>query len=153
MTTKTIKIEIPKGFELGTINQATGEIQLKEKPKDIKERIQSFDDVLRYHDIDQATIDQANKSLESDEIAYRQVKLIVSALNEGWVPDWEDSSEYKYYPWFNMGSPSGVGFSYCVFDYWCSDSGCGSRLCFKTAASVRHVAKEFLELYKSYYVI
>ena len=92
-------------------------------------------------------------------LAHSKLVLIVEAINtienngERWIPNWDNWNEYKYYPWFNMGSPSGVGFSYLGFDNWFSYSGCGSRLCFKTAASVRHVAKEFLELYKSYYVI
>jgi len=40
------------------------------------------------------------KTASTDEIAYRKLRIIAEALNEGWKPDWSNSDEYKYYPWF-----------------------------------------------------
>jgi hypothetical protein len=48
--------------------------------------------------------------------AYAKLFIIAEALNEGWVPDWADSDQYKYYPWLlvkkNTKNPSGFGLSF-----------------------------------------
>jgi hypothetical protein len=85
--------------------------------------------------------------------AHYKLMIIADALNEGWIPDWTNSREYKYYPWFEMGSPSGVGFSCDGYDLWYTLSGVGSRLCFKTAELARYAGKQFEELYKEYFVL
>src|SRR5690606_27255140 len=64
--------------------------------KDIKERIQTFDDVLQLNGIDADELKSTFEGLTTDEVAYIQVKLIVKAYNQGWTPNWSDSSDYKY---------------------------------------------------------
>ena len=135
---KTLKIEIPKGFEVESFDQNTGQIKFKEKPKDITERIKSFDDVLKHLEIVPVDFAKQCDRLAPDEVAYRKVKLIAEALNEGWKPDWTNSSEYKYLPWFKMGGSSGSGFAYNDYDNWNTDSTCGSRLCFKSIELARY---------------
>ncbi len=54
-----------------------------------------------------------------------QLVTVIEALNQEsnggkpWEPNWNDSNEYKYYPWFQINAsdknPSGFGFSYTVF--------------------------------------
>ena len=51
-----------------------------------------------------------NIGLDIDTINYEKLKLVVKAINQGWVPDWSNSNQRKWYPWFDV-SPSGVGFS------------------------------------------
>jgi len=146
----TLKINIPEGFKIGTFDQNTGEVNFIPLPKDIKERIKNFDDVLIENGID---IEDFNNSLDGfskDEIAYVKVKQIVKAFNEGWVPDWTNSNQYKYVPWFKMGSPSGVGFSYVDYGNWFSVSSVGSRLCFKSADLAKHAGKIFEDIYKDF---
>ncbi|MBA4317975.1 MAG: hypothetical protein C0412_06205 [Flavobacterium sp.] len=115
---------------------------------EIKERIKSFDDVLRENGIVKLDFEKSCQGLTPDEVAYKQVKEIVKAFNEGWVPDWTNSSQGKYYPWFKMGSPSGGGFSYDDYDGWTSNSVVGSRLCFKNSDLAKHAANLFLDIYK-----
>ena len=85
-------------------------------------------------------------------IDFRKCTVIAKALNEGWLPDWNNSNEYKYYPWFDMRS-SGGGFSFYDYGYDYSFSGVGSRLCFKSAELAEYAGKHFLDLYKSWMVI
>ena len=115
---------------------------------EIKERIKSFDDVLRENGIVKLDFKNSCQGLTKDEVAYKQVKEIAKAFNEGWVPDWTNSSEGKYYPWFKMGSPSGGGFSYNDYVNWSTSSDVGSRLCFKNSDLAKHAANLFLDIYK-----
>jgi hypothetical protein len=150
---QTLKIEIPKGFEIANFDTTTGTVSFKEKPKNIKEVIKTFEDVLKHFDIDEDDFMELNEGLEADETAYRQIKLIVKALNEGWIPDWTNSSESKYFPWFDMSSSSGSVFSCGGYGYRDSGSHVGSRLCFKSRDLAEYAGKQFTEIYKSYMTI
>jgi hypothetical protein len=146
----TLKINIPEGFVIDSFEASTGEIKFKAIPKDIKERIKTFVDVLIELKIDGKEFVEQTKNLPADELAYKQLKLIVQAFNEGWVPDWTNSSEGKYYTWFKMGSPSGGGFSYDDFDGWDTASGVGSRLCYKSSDLAKHAGQLFESIYKDF---
>ncbi|AJA67342.1 hypothetical protein MYRA21_0098 [Myroides sp. A21] len=85
--------------------------------------------------------------------AHTKLVIIAEALNEGWKPDWNNWNERKYYPWFEMGSPSVVGFSSDGCDTWNAYSNVGSRLCFKNRELAEYAGKQFESLYKDYFVI
>lgn len=87
----------------------------------------------------------------TDEWAYRMLKMVVKAINQGWVPDWDNKSQYKYWPWFNLSS--GSGFSFSFSDYYYSCTSVGSRLCFESEAKSNYAAKQFNELYKQFFTI
>jgi len=92
---------------------------------------------------------------ESDKQAmvdHAKLVIIAKAINGDWVPDWTDYDQYKYYPWFEMGSSSGVGFAYGDYATWLTGSRVGSRLCFETREKAEFAGKQFEELYKSYFV-
>ena len=146
----TLKINIPEGFKIGSFNESTGEVNFIPLPKSIKQRILTFEDVLKENGIEASNFNKELEGLPLDEIAYRKVKQIVKAFNEGWTPDWTNGNEYKYYPWFKMGSPSGVGFSFGDCDYWYSYSAAGSRLCFKSKDLAIHAGQLFESIYKDF---
>ncbi|QYS85434.1 hypothetical protein JJC03_09305 [Flavobacterium oreochromis] len=146
----TLKIQIPAGFEIDNFDPKTGEVKFKETPKDIKERIKTFVDVLIVLNIDGSAFAEQTQNLPSDELAYKQLKLIAQALNQGWTPDWSNKMEYKYYPWFEIGSPSGGGFSFGGYDLWYSVSLVGSRLCFKSSELAEYAGKQFEAIYKDF---
>jgi hypothetical protein len=83
-------------------------------------------------------------------IAYSALTKIAKALNEGWKPNWNDSNEYKYYPYFDMRSGSFDGTN-CVI--WGSISAVGSRLCFKNRELAEYAGKQFEDIYKEYLTI
>lgn len=88
----------------------------------------------------------------SDEVAYRKLKVIARALNAGWVPNWNNSSQRKWAPWFYLDSP---GFRFC--GSYCSASNThstgGSRLCFETEELATYAGKQFLDIYKDFLTI
>jgi len=79
--------------------------------------------------------------------AYAMMFIIARALNEGWQPDWNNSSQYKYYPWFDMRS--GVGFSRSFCDGSHSGTTVGSRLCFKSRELAEYAGNQFEDIYKA----
>ncbi|MDV3537912.1 hypothetical protein CMU94_02095 [Elizabethkingia anophelis] len=149
---KQLKIEIPEGFTVDEFNQESGIIKFKPIPQNIKDRIKTLDDVYNYHGIDKEEYYRRFKSCSEDEIAYIHLKLITSALNEGWEPDWGNGEYDKWVNWFNMPSENGR-FSFCRSGYQLSFSFCAARLCFKSKDLAEYAAKQFLEVYEKYMVI
>ena len=71
------------------------------KPKDIMERVKTFEDACRELGLDSEDLEQKweDNNLMPDEIAYQKLRIICSALNEGWEPQFTED-EWRYYPWF-----------------------------------------------------
>jgi hypothetical protein len=120
----------------------------------ITDRVKSFEDACEILGIDS---DEVYDSYDSpDEVAYKQLKVIIKALNESWTPDWNNDNQPKYWPWFLMGktksNPSGFRLDDGV-DCSCAGSAVGSRLCFKSRELAEYAAKQFEDLYKQYLTI
>jgi hypothetical protein len=89
----------------------------------------------------------------SDEIAYKKLKVVSKAinwdanLNKPWEPNWDNSDQYKYWPYFSMGS-SGFGFSSSSYDLTYTDTSVGSHLCFESREQSNYAGQQFSDLYK-----
>ena len=113
----------------------------------ITDRIKTFADAC------EAVREDPNQSKfntgSADDIAYQRLKVVVRALNEGWTPDWNNSNQYKWYPWFYLDKPGfrfyGAGYAYAY-----SHATCGSRLCFSSEELAKYAANQFLDLYKDF---
>ena len=76
--------------------------------------IKTFEDACKAINVEPTIIPDFSFFPEADReamIAHAKLVIIAKAINGDWVPDWNDWDQYKYYPWFEMGSPSGGGFS------------------------------------------
>jgi len=148
---KILKIKIPKGFELDSFDQASGEIKFKETPKPVQERIKTIDDVLADNGITMGHIegifDQAPEHFRHQYIA----ELICASLNECWTPDWSDGNQCKYFPWFKMEGT--FGFHYAAWGSWKYGSGTSSRFCFKSRDLAVYAGEQFTEVYKNFMLI
>jgi hypothetical protein len=82
----------------------------------------------------------------SDEIAYKKLKLIIRAINNGWTPDWNNSDQKKWWSWFDLSS--GFGFSFSAYRYDCTFTTVGSRLCFESKEKCDYTTNQFINLYK-----
>lgn len=80
------------------------------------------------------------------EAQYKMI-VIAEALNEGWIPNWNNYNEYKYYPWFEM-SPSSFAFYVSTYVYASALAGSGSRLKFRTRELAEYAAKQFVDIWK-----
>ena len=148
---QTLKIEIPNGFAIDSFDAKSGEIKFKPKPKNVMERIKTVSDVIAEHGFTQREFDIACEGMAPFEKAFRSLVLIAQTLNEGWKPNWKNSSEYKYYPWFEMNGSS--GFRFDGFGRWHSDSYVGSRLCFKSRELAEYAGQQFTEVYRIFMII
>lgn len=114
----------------------------------ITDRIKTFADAWEYCGKPEIPLIQGNEKQIEYFIAVYQMSIICKALNEGWEPDWDNDSEPKYYPYFNM-SPSGFAF-YATGDAAThAHAGCGSRLRFRTSELARYAGEQFVDIWKA----
>ena len=128
--------------------------QLKEldEPKDIKERVKTFADackLVQVTDNQKILLDyNGNDKAMIASQSHLKISIIAKALNEGWYPDWSNSNEYKYYPWFKA-TPGG-GFSFLDYGNVDTASTVGSRLCFKSRELAEYAGKQFIDIYNDF---
>ena len=116
----------------------------------IIDRIKSFEDACSELGIEPMNEKQMIESgFTTDEIDYRKLKIITKAYNEGWIADYNDSSQEKWVPWFNF-SPSGVRFDYSGYDISSAYAGLAARLCFENEAKSNAAGKTFTKLYAKF---
>lgn len=116
----------------------------------ITDKVKTFSDACKVVGLNEKYFLHAVQSLDIDTQAYEKLKVIVKVLNEGWQPDWKNTNQYKYIPWFEMNGRSGFSFH---GGRWVACSGVGSRLCFKTRELAEYAGKRFLDIYKEHLVI
>jgi hypothetical protein len=122
---ETIKVTAPEGY-IPVFDEEKREISFKDKPKNVRERINGWEDILAYHSLTQKKFEKSCEGLYPHEVATREVELIVAAYNEGKIAVHGDGNE-KRVPYYDA---SGGGFRFDLADYWLTHSTCGSRLCY-----------------------
>lgn len=124
----------------------------KKAAGDITDHVKTFEDACEILGIEGDVINGSISDAlagDADSIAaYAKLIIIARALNEGWVPDWSSSSQYKYIPWFKH--KSGFGLSSYGYVGWATTTPVGSRLCFKTKELAEYAAMQFADLYNDY---
>ena len=107
---KKVEIEIPEGKKAEWINGVLTLVD--DKPEDIKERIKTFEDaVMILGNDNQAVIDYfaiSRTHCANDIFAFAKLRVIAEALNEGWVPTFNED-ERRYYPWFYVDTENEYG--------------------------------------------
>lgn len=117
----------------------------------ITDRVKSFEDVCAVLGISTTlpTFPETFCGESKAMIAHYKLVMIARALNEGWKPNWGNSIEYKYYPWFEQKNGS---LSFAEGDaYWKIYTHVGSRLCLKTKELAEYAGKQFESTYKEYF--
>ena len=125
--------------------------------KDITERVKSVEDAIRELGNNDVEVIQLNRmksiGLQNHIIGNQELIVIAKALNEGWQPDWQNDNEYKYFPWFDMDNSSSAGrFSFCASVNLYSNSGVGSRLCFKSRELSNYAGNQFEDIYRKVFI-
>lgn len=116
----------------------------------VTDRIKSYEDACNELGIEPIDYDEMIEAgFTPDEIIYRKMKTVTKALNEDWTADWNDSSQYKYYPWFKMSS-GGFVFVVTFCDFSIASAGSASRICFKSSELAKYAGEQFLPLYSDF---
>lgn len=174
MNSKKIEIEVPNGKKTEWVNGVLTLVD--EKPKNVMERIKTFEDACNELGIDHNEWMQDKKELglEADVIAYLKLRIIAAALNEGWKPLFT-TDEYRYFPWFCLYTQSeidemneedknrvvsrsshyayaggGVAFAHTGYDSSGTSTSIGSRLAFKTRELAEYAGRQFVEIWADY---
>lgn len=117
--------------------------------------IKSYEDackVLGIQPISENAVAAFPKEDRKSMLAYHKLTIIARAINGGWKPDWNDRTQYKYYPIFFYEN---AGLSSANTAYTASTAAAyiGSRLCFKTEAMSDYAAATFADLYTDFYCL
>lgn len=113
----------------------------------ITDRIKSLEDVYSVMSVDfEGRLRVYNQIPNIGHvIAFDQACLIVQAYNEGWVPNWDDTNEDKWYGyWDHRVSGSGFRLNCLTRSY----SYVGSRLVFRTEELARDAYEKFSHIFK-----
>ena len=122
--------------------------------KSIQDRIKSYEDACRELGLDPEDlpeVDNCEPEGQASIIAFYKLTIIARALNEGWKPNWKDSSEYKWFPWFTLElDAAGVGHSHTFFTASSATAYIGSRLCCKSDELATYFRKQFINLWNDF---
>ena len=144
-TARRLYPEAPGWFQK-VLNESFGEdFFSKREYSDIK----TFEDACNELGIDPE--EEFNSNDLADEVAYKKLKIVAKAINQGWEPDWDNTNQRKYWPYFKLSS--GFGFSYSTYDYVFTFTSVGSRLCFETEEKCTYAAKQFIDNYEQFLTI
>lgn len=117
--------------------------------------IKSYEDackVLGIQPISENAVAAFPKEDRKSMLAYHKLTIIARAINGGWKPDWNDRTQYKYYPIFYYEN-AGLSFAYAYITATHTLALLGSRLCFKTEAMSDYAAATFADLYTDFYCL
>ena len=192
-----VTVEIPDGKEAKWNKQGLLQLVDKEqteevKPKDITERVKTLYDAQKELEsrADKGD-DKAKRMIEEynavdtskasiDLVAYLQLRIITSALNEGWEPEFTED-ERRWYPWFcfytkeeiekqddewkddvslqlwlrggnsDNGSNCGLAFSNSYNAWSNSNAHVSARLVSKSQELSDYAAKQFATIWAEYF--
>lgn len=127
----------------------------EEDYEEITDRVKTYEDACKVLGVEPINEQNAKaQGFRSDEIARRKLETIAAALNEGWKPDWNNTDQYKYYPYFyiqeNAKGKGSAGLSCASTHYTASYAYAhfGSRLCFYASRLARYAGNQFTDLYE-----
>ena len=126
----------------------------EEDYEEITDRVKTYEDACKVLGVEPINEQNAKaQGFRSDEIARRKLETIAAALNEGWKPDWNNTDQYKYYPYFYIqenAKGAFAGLSCAAANNAASDAAAalGSRLCFYASRLARYAGNQFTDLYE-----
>ena len=126
----------------------------EEDYEEITDRVKTYEDACKVLGVEPINEQNAKaQGFRSDEIARRKLETIAAALNEGWKPDWNNTDQYKYYPYFYIqenakGAYAGLSYANARNSAANTDAPLGSRLCFYASRLARYAGNQFTDLYE-----
>jgi hypothetical protein len=121
--------------------------------------VKSFKEYCKVTGYDGRALSNSFKTVPSSMrkalLATAQLYLLTKYLNDDWKPDWNNRSEYKWFPFFLMNKQGASGFRFLDSCYGDAGTCAGgsSRLCYKSEALADHSGKYFADLWEAQMVV
>lgn len=113
----------------------------------VTDRVKTFEDACAENGTDPN--DPRFSQGTPDEIAYKKLKEISRALNEGKKLSFADSNQRKWYPWF-VYEGSGFRFNGAFYALTNASSAGGSRLCVHSSELAQYLGTQFIDLFNQF---
>lgn len=100
-------------------------------------------------------VDDLNPAHIEALIALNRLFTIAEAWNkeEGFVPDFSDRKQEKYFPWFKYkNDSSGFVYANTFYSSTDADANLGARLCFKSSVRAAQFGRQFADLYNKVFL-
>ena len=127
----------------------------EEDYEEITDRVKTYEDACKVLGVEPINEQNAKaRGFRLDEIARRKLETITASLNEGWKPDWNNTDQCKYYPYFyiqeNAKGEGSAGLSYSNASTAATTTFAlfGSRLCFHDSCLAQYAGNQFTGLYE-----
>lgn len=121
----------------------------------VAKKIFSGNDALQLEDV-ASFVQELNPHHLKALVALNKLFTIAEAWNkaDGFVPNFADRSQWKYFPWFIYDDKS-AGFVFADTNYTASYAAAkvGSRLCFKSESRAMEFGKKFADLYNEVFLL
>ena len=109
--------------------------------------ITTLEDAINYLGDSDKDIVELNKLIKADcDTNFQELVVIIKAINERVVLDWDNDDVKKYYIWFNMQGKGAYYDWHCDYAHSCVPA----RLCFTTSDKALHFIKYFEDKYREY---
>lgn len=173
-----VKVEdIKRAFDEANDNVKNSILNLFPKFKEaipVTDRVKTFKDACREVNIDPKLYMIMCEKEPADVIAYKKLRVICKALNEGWTPRFVEG-EWRYYLYIHICSEDEIirmseeeksrvvfrsnintvaegGFSCAVASYVSASvhTGFGSLLAFKTKELAEYAGRQFIDLWADF---
>ena len=107
--------------------------------------VTSFDDACNKLGIstDLSHFSKINDEFKEQQIAFYKLSIIIRVLNNGWIPNWKDSNEKKWFNYWNLG------FSDYRTSYYSTSTSVPSALYLKNKELCEYVKVRFESLYNN----
>lgn len=127
--------------------------------EDAREELDSFnvtsDEAAKHFDSLAQLIRNANPRHIKALIALNKLFTIAEKWNkeDGFVPDFSNKGQWKYYPWFKYEVESaGFVFASTYSAASAASTSFGSRLCFKSESRAEEFGKKYVDLYNEIFL-
>lgn len=150
------EIEVPNDLILKAYRSADKDVQKKwlakhlPKPKSIIDEVNSYEDACNILGIKPRTLKEfetfCGKEKAKRLYSRHKISTLYEALNEGWMPNWDNDNQRKYYIW-KYNKNNGFGFAVCYDHYF---SRVGSDLYGKSdevCRKVHDILEEDIKIY------
>lgn len=126
-----------------TININGKDFTIDELNKLIEGTKDPMDEVYAYHKTTREEFDKLYENIPPHVKAYEKECMVVAYYNKGWVPNWEDVNEKKWYGYYKLKGESPT-FVAALYSYSCAYVP--TRLCLRSKEDLLDMSEKFINV-------